>query len=284
MAIPFTKAAAFAIAHGGGAALERSRQGDTMANVLMIRTRTQPREHIVKAAPIMAPLGLLSLASFARRRRPEKDRFMLIDERVCLPDRDEYEQAISSFCPDLFAISSMSLERDRFMELASSLKESHPHIPIVCGGPLPSSVGTKIFALSPVDFAVRGEGEKPFVRLLEALETGKLEELEKIPGLSFRRPGGEVADGGRNTDFLAPEEFPLPAWDLVDPHDYPAGSCRMTPTPVPEPYAPIVTSRGCPYSCIYCHNIFGKKFRPKSPEQVLEEMEYLVNNHNIRSF
>ena len=42
-------------------------------------------------------------------------------------------------------------------------------------------------------------------------------------------------------------------------------------------HANIMTSRGCPYRCIYCHNILGKKFRARSPESVLSEIIFLHN-------
>ena len=46
----------------------------------------------------------------------------------------------------------------------------------------------------------------------------------------------------------------------------------------------IFTSRGCPFRCIYCHNIFGKKIRARSPENVFAEIKYLYENYGIREF
>ncbi len=45
--------------------------------------------------------------------------------------------------------------------------------------------------------------------------------------------------------------------------------------------APIFTSRGCPFGCIYCHNVFGKKFRARSAENVLDELSMLKREYNI---
>jgi radical SAM superfamily enzyme YgiQ (UPF0313 family) len=42
-----------------------------------------------------------------------------------------------------------------------------------------------------------------------------------------------------------------------------------------RPYMPIFTSRGCPYRCFYCHNLFGKRFRARSPENLIEEIQEL---------
>ena len=46
----------------------------------------------------------------------------------------------------------------------------------------------------------------------------------------------------------------------------------------------IFTSRGCPWHCTYCHDLFGKKFRARSPEHVLREMRMLYYDHNIQEF
>ena len=43
-----------------------------------------------------------------------------------------------------------------------------------------------------------------------------------------------------------------------------------------RPYLTMFTSRGCPYQCVYCHQIFGKSFRARSPESVAEEAAMLV--------
>jgi radical SAM superfamily enzyme YgiQ (UPF0313 family) len=49
-------------------------------------------------------------------------------------------------------------------------------------------------------------------------------------------------------------------------------------------YMALFTSRSCPFHCIYCHNIFGKGFRARSPQNVLEEVKFLMNTYGIREF
>ncbi|MHA1343856.1 MAG: B12-binding domain-containing radical SAM protein, partial [Promethearchaeota archaeon] len=80
-----------------------------------------------------------------------------------------------------------------------------------------------------------------------------------------------------NLDIL-----PFPSWDLIEPHKYP---------PIPHqffykyyPVAPIITSRGCPYSCYFCAvpYLWSKKFRRRSTKNVVDEMEYLVNTFGIK--
>ena len=51
-----------------------------------------------------------------------------------------------------------------------------------------------------------------------------------------------------------------------------------------RPYMSIVTSRGCPYQCAYCHQTMGKVFRKRSAESVLAEMEELRFKHGFKEF
>jgi radical SAM superfamily enzyme YgiQ (UPF0313 family) len=44
----------------------------------------------------------------------------------------------------------------------------------------------------------------------------------------------------------------------------------------------MFTSRGCPYRCIYCHEIFGKRFRAQSPERIVAELEHYVRTYGIK--
>jgi radical SAM superfamily enzyme YgiQ (UPF0313 family) len=51
-----------------------------------------------------------------------------------------------------------------------------------------------------------------------------------------------------------------------------------------KPWATVVTSRGCPFHCVFCsiHTIMGRKWRGRSPENVVDELEQLVNVYHIK--
>jgi radical SAM superfamily enzyme YgiQ (UPF0313 family) len=73
------------------------------------------------------------------------------------------------------------------------------------------------------------------------------------------------------------DDLPFPAYDLLPPFSLYKGRARKKPVGV------ILTSRGCPYQCTYCNSsVFGKKFRARSPENVLRELDMLVKDFGIR--
>jgi radical SAM superfamily enzyme YgiQ (UPF0313 family) len=142
---------------------------------------------------------------------------------------------------DLILISAMYIQRDGLLALVGEAKRRGKTV--VAGGPYPTSLPEAVFEAG-CDFVVRGEGENTMPLLLEALRhgrTGIIENHEK-PDLTTS---------------------PIPRFDLLRLNDYSAFT--------------IQTSRGCPFDCEFCDvvNLFGRKPRYKSPQQVIAELETL---------
>jgi hypothetical protein len=79
----------------------------------------------------------------------------------------------------------------------------------------------------------------------------------------------------------AVEAPPLEVKDL-DALPMPARDALLCPESFSsEDMGLMITSRGCPYSCYFCHNLFGKKFRARSPENVLKEIDFLVKEYRV---
>jgi anaerobic magnesium-protoporphyrin IX monomethyl ester cyclase len=76
--------------------------------------------------------------------------------------------------------------------------------------------------------------------------------------------------------------LPFPAWELLDHKIY--AKKPSIAAVGRRPYMSIITSRGCPYKCAYCHQTMGKVFRRRSAESVLAEMEELRFKHGFKEF
>jgi radical SAM superfamily enzyme YgiQ (UPF0313 family) len=90
----------------------------------------------------------------------------------------------------------------------------------------------------------------------------------------------------KSMDFIDDlDDIPFPAWDLIDLDRYFEKRFLHTRTMNPhqkrDRAVPMVSSRGCPYRCTYCHNIFGKKVRKRSIQNVIDELLLLKNQYNI---
>jgi radical SAM superfamily enzyme YgiQ (UPF0313 family) len=148
----------------------------------------------------------------------------------------------------------------------------------VLGGPYAHRRAEEILKGSDFDWVVGGPGDRVFPDALERVFGGG-ELGTDLPGLSYRAEDGFYiatgTDAVRDLDAL-----PFPAWDLVDFDLYARRPTQMAMLKGRR-YAPIFTSRGCPYKCNYCHDLFGKRFFHRSPENVLEEIEVLRDRYGV---
>jgi radical SAM superfamily enzyme YgiQ (UPF0313 family) len=229
------------------------------------------------------PLGLAGLAAFAREKRPKKDTFVIIDEaaKPLLPD--QWTERLAAINPDIICISALTTDSSALAKKVALFKHLLPETPIVVGGPHATALGTRLLENPGIDYIVAGEGELGFVGLLDALEKGDRYPENPISGLKFVRPDGSIHKNPPNKELLDVNTLPFPAWDLIPFEDY-SSLARMTPSQIGGFYAPIMTSRGCPFHCIYCHDVFGSKFRAMKPMRVIEHIEHLINQFGIADF
>ena len=97
----------------------------------------------------------------------------------------------------------------------------------------------------------------------------------------MRTPTAPSSSGPPRPPIADLDPLPHPAWDLVDVPAYWREQNMNGMFRHPR-HMSIFTSRGCPYRCTYCHNVFGKRFQERSPENVLEEIELLYDRYGIR--
>ena len=213
------------------------------------------------------PLGLGYLAAVLEG---EKHEVKIIDAAAEGLSIERIIKRILNFSPDIIGITTLTVSVHSCYELAKEIKKRFPEIKIVVGGPHITSNSDDVLKYSEVDIAVIGEGEITFKELIEAMEKG--EDIEKVKGLAFNTKG--------KVFFPSPREFisnldilPFPARHL-----FPVGLYKPQPNDQKKlPKFSIISSRGCPYSCIFCDkNVFKNRYRSFSPKYIVEEMFHLV--------
>ncbi|HOC90980.1 MAG TPA: radical SAM protein [bacterium] len=166
---------------------------------------------------------------------------------------------------------------------AQEIRRKYPRARIVAGGPHAIFESEEILNKMPdVDYVVSGEGEETFPLLLAELEkkeTPDASSLSAIPNLCYRDGQGAALTKRKLIDDIRPLD--LPAWDLHDPKKfslYPNGIFTKK-----NKVAPLITTRGCPYSCRFCAAgvAMGKKLRHRDPDSIVDEMTLLKKDHDI---
>ena len=211
-------------------------------------------------------LGLGYLASYARSVHADLQ-FTILDTRVAT--RKEYNRFFrASF--DLVGITVLSPVLHEAADIVKLLKERSPEIPVCAGGPYVTTIREDIFRLLPVDFAVYGEGELTFAELISHLKHKT--DPAGIRGLMYRTASGEILANPPRDQISDLNTLPLPAYDLFPMNRYPVHR--------------IATSRGCPFRCSFCNStsIWSFRWRDRSPENVVAEIEYLLKFHRHKTF
>ncbi len=230
------------------------------------------------------PLGLMYLASSLREKRPDIE-MKIIDVRLPNYDFDSLEAALNEFDPDLVGVSALSVELQNAEQIARIAKHHNAETTVVIGGPHPSSDPKGTLENEDFDFAVIGEGEITFCELIESLEQGTDgSDLGKVAGLAWRNDTGEVLVNSPRPFIQDVGAIARPAWDLVDHESYWSNWSMANHVSKNHRYANLFTSRACPYRCTYCHDLFGKGFRGMSPEEVVDEMEWLQAEYQVTHF
>jgi anaerobic magnesium-protoporphyrin IX monomethyl ester cyclase len=160
----------------------------------------------------------------------------------------------------------------------------------ILGGPHPTLMPGESLEQPQVDLVVRGEAEDTILEIVRLLEKDRGEidaqtgrrrfasgDWEGIAGLSFRNAAGQIIHNPPRKPPQDLDRLPFPAHHLYKIERY----TNLQPrTDGLDPHArayTIVTSRGCPYQCIYCSKaVTGNFWRPRSPENVIEEWRKLV--------
>ncbi len=225
---------------------------------------------------VTPPIGLMSLAAYLRQKFDVE--IMLVNQRLdnCTPET--LVRRAADFGADIVGLSSLTTSAHRLPALTQAMREALPNALIALGGPYASSSGAEALEATGADVAVAGEGELAFERVVQAWLDGG--DFSAVPGLLWRAKDGTITCNPGVLPFIEDlDSLPMPAYDLID---LPAYWRRQSIAPiVRRKYVSIVSSRGCPYRCLWCHNIFGKGIRMHSPERIVDEIEHLKRTYGV---
>ncbi len=170
---------------------------------------------------------------------------------------DDLKAKIDTFKPDLLGVNMFSNKYKTAYKTIEEIKRYQPSMSVVVGGPHVSCVRNKVLKdCSAIDYGVILEGEETL------LELCKGEDIKKIKGLLYRE-GNEIRFNGFREFIKDLDSLPIPTYSRFEIDKY-----------IDE--KALSSSRGCPYSCVYCAvgTAIGKKVRVRSPENVVDEIEY----------
>jgi len=225
----------------------------------------------------VAPLGALYIASVLR----EAGHDVRLFDAGELWDPKPFREVLQAFRPQVIGLSAITFEARVMEHMARVCREELPEVPIMVGGPHATAYPHRCAKNPDIDYAVLGEGELTALDLVRALTQGGLDP-RSVAGIAYCGDDGNVVCTVPRAAITDLDAIPFPAWDLMD-FDLQARTRAMSSMGARR-HMLLFTSRGCPFKCIYCHEVQGKKFRARSPQNVIKEMETLKSRWGINDF
>ena len=205
-------------------------------------------------------VGIAYLTAYLKKYDQQVEIF---DETVEGWDEGIIESVVRAGEFDLIGITTFSYCYKFIVEMVERIRKVST-CAIVLGGPHVSAVRAKVLEEFPVEYAIKGEGERTFLELIRAL--GNKIDLNIIDGLIWKENEKIIENKDRELIHDL-DGIPFPDYEAfkLDKYSYTAAKTL-----------PIITSRGCPYGCNYCsvRLSMGRGFRARSPENVASELEY----------
>ncbi len=221
----------------------------------------------------VAPLALLHISSFL-----VKDGYQVKIISDYLYDNyidEALKQCEHSICLGITAMTGSQITEG--LKVSSLVKERYPGLPIVWGGWHPSIMPESTLQNPNVDIVVVGQGERKFYELVKSLRDGNLDNLQTIPGVSFKNNGQLML----NNEFLIEDinNFPTVPYDIID------GVKWLNKTEYGNRTLQYISSCGCPYRCSFCIEpvVNRRRWASLSAERVVDEWEYLYKKYGIDS-
>jgi len=206
---------------------------------------------------VIMPLGLLYIGTVLLNKGHEVDIIDMNAENIST-------QAMLTRIKDsdIVGLTGMITEYKQIVALSQTIKSTYDIKPVIIGGPLATSFPEELIKYAKADYIVMGEGERA---ILEAITL----------------PSNRIIQHTQISDL---DTIPIPNRSLIKHNLYVENQFHSSKESNVRT-TPIITSRGCPYSCTFCYKgMWGKKWRARSPQNIIREMSNLYNQYGINGF
>jgi len=242
---------------------------------LLLKCRENPQvpgvsKRVSRTLGVYPPLGLAYIAAYLRQNGYSVG---ILDANAWNLDAPQLGCAIREFQPDVVGLTSMTIEWHNAVAAARIVKAVKPDTLVVVGGPQLSAYPQECLSFDAFDVGVIGDGERTMLEIVERV--GSHSAPAGLPGTVWRESGGvRIGPPGSSVERL--DDLPFPAVDLLPLERYRA----LT---VSRPFLTMVSSRGCPFHCHFCSQVYtGNGVRLRSAENIVAEMEHYVRTYDPR--
>lgn len=215
----------------------------------------------------------LSLAYVAAVAEREGYQIQFIDANALELSLEETIRRVKAFQPDLLAFTITTYLFYQTLAWVRALREAL-QVPTLLGGVHMGIYPEETFSHHSIDYGCTGEAEVVLPPFLRTLNEGG--DLGRVKGVIWR-DGDRVAVNECAAPLDDVNLAPFPARHLLPNDRYFSFISQF------RNFTPMITSRGCPFHCIFCEQ-GGMRFRPRSPANVADEIEECYHVFKAREF
>lgn len=270
-----------------------------MATVLLVNPAGIFEECEVKLNPSYPPLGLAYIGAYLKKLGHKVKILDMLGtgytNKVTINNRvrvglksGDIVKNLGEYNPDIIGIANhYTKSSSEAHRTAGALKKIYERAIIIMGGAHCSVLPEKVLSDHNVDLVCIGEGEitlEEIARMfnLYGKDLLRVKNVQTIRGLAFKHNGAiHYTETRKLIDNI--DDLPLPAREMLPMKNY---FCDQKENPylMRWPMTSIITSRGCPYNCVYCsaRSVWGRSWRYRSPKMIVDEIEHLTKAYGIR--
>jgi len=242
-------------------------------DIVLIQPRRYRRAKSGRSQP---QLGLAYIASYLISKGVD---VAVIDAEVEELSVNDTVDRLLKYNPLAVGITTTTEDRFTAISIFRNIKQKRPEIFTIAGGPHFSYCAADALENVPeIDLVVIGEGEETCYQvLLRRLRERGGAAFDDISGIAVRKDGGEILITPKRTLISDLNILPRPAWELFPMHKYQ----RWLSVEEKTRAIGVISSRGCPYNCVFCCNAREKSVRYRDPVLFVDEVEEL---HRVFGF
>lgn len=237
-------------------------------DILLITPSNEKLGKFRNFVPRSVPIALGILANYLMIHNYEPE---IVDEEIIKIDKAFLVNKIEEMStPRVFGISAMTTNINKAYKISKIIKEIDKNAIVIMGGIHPTVAPEEVLKNGYIDFVVRGEGEKATLALLQEIK-GDNKNFDSIKGISYLNEASEITHNQEDPVPFDVDELSIFPYEFFDEKYYDLGF--------------ILTSRGCPFNCIFCSQrvITKGKYRYRNNDLVIAELDYLINKRGQKS-
>lgn len=185
---------------------------------------------------------------------------------------EEVIKESEKFSPDFIFIVSSAVSLPLEVKIAEDIKRLINSTVGLIGGSA-ESFSKNIIGKHNIDFVIKGEPEIVASKIIEQ------KSFKNVESVVFKE-NRKVKDVGSESVIQNLNSLPFPKWEY-----FPIKKYGYFPILKRKPFITILSSRGCPYGCIYCPytTFMGQQWRARTPDNVVKELKYLRKKYGVKS-